>query len=534
MHWLLTFNIIYLSIFSRSSISTDSQTEKRKNILFIVADDLGWNDVGWNNPDMHTPNLDTLAENGIILNQSYVQPTCTPSRVSFMTGYFPYKLGLQQNGLRPLESNAVSLNYTMMPEKLKELNYSTHMIGKWHLGYCNKNFTPTSRGFDSFFGFYLGSQDHFYHNTSGVSKNGTKFRGYDFHYNYNPYPQAIGVYSTDLYAERTIEIINNTDEDKPFFIYLAFQNPHSPPQVPKGSPVSGCQNITNKNRRLFCGMVEQIDLAVGKIVLALKRRGLYNDTLIVFTSDNGGQVLHGGNNYPLRGNKGTIWEGGIRAPGFIHAKFLNLRRGYVSMRLFHAVDWYPTFIELAGGGLSQSKSNPKINTSLNIDGISQWKGIINASAPSPRNNFLINMIIKKKIFAGIRFGNFKLLLGMAGEMDDWYKPDNKKVNINDGMYSGGSGQTLNNSGINEILDPKFENYIEKLKIDRNDIWYFNIMRDPYEKNNIDTKDKVFYKMLDLLVMYRESYKSPTRIRENLAGNPNFYDGYFHYGWCDSY
>ncbi|KAL1419549.1 hypothetical protein MTO96_025291 [Rhipicephalus appendiculatus] len=144
-----------------------TKTEDRPpHIILIVADDLGWNDVSWNNHKMHTPNLERLAREGVILNQSYVLPTCTPTRAALLTGRYPYKLGIQGHGIRHLEPYGLPLGMATLPEELKRRNYSTHAFGKWHLGYCNWSLTPTHRGFDTFRGYYLGSGDYFNHTIS--------------------------------------------------------------------------------------------------------------------------------------------------------------------------------------------------------------------------------------------------------------------------------------------------------------------------------------------------------------------------------
>ncbi|CAK9296359.1 unnamed protein product [Gordionus sp. m RMFG-2023] len=229
------------------------------------------------------------------------------------------------------------------------------------------------------------------------------------------------------------------------------------------------------------GMVAYVDLSMGRIVRALQRENLYNDTLIVFTSDNGGQVLQGGNNYPLRGNKGTLWEGGIRVAGFIHAKFLKLIKGYVRNKLIHAVDWYPTFVELAGGSAKSghSISDPK-KKSLKSDGVSQWKSIIDRNVPSPRNHFLINLMLQNKYFAGIRYKNFKLLLGNPGDMDGWYEPNTsneskkKKNSLNE------SSRQISIKSTKKVIctykknTPELDKCRKKLLTNSPIIWYFNI------------------------------------------------------------
>ncbi|CAK9301396.1 unnamed protein product [Gordionus sp. m RMFG-2023] len=511
-----------------------SLIEKKKNILFVVVDDLGWNDVGWNNPAMPTPNLNWLAKNGIILNQSYALPICTPSRAAFLTGYHPVKLGLQSNVIKSLQPNAISLRRTLLPMILKKNGYSTHMLGKWHLGYCNKDFVPNSRGFDTFFGYYSGGQDHINHKAGGVLDNGTKFTGYDFHENYEPYRKAIGVYSSDLYTNRTIDLIEKHDNVKPFFIYLSYQNVHSPLKIPKERIVPRCQHIKDKKRQIYCSMVAHVDSSMGEIVGVLKKKKLYRDTLIVFTSDNGGQVLQGASNYPLRGSKGTLWEGGIRVASFIHAGFLKLKKGYVSNKLIHAVDWYPTFVELAGG----SKVTPGKKLSKS-DGISQWKSIIDKNVPAPRNHFLINMVLQNKYFVGIRYGNFKLLLGNPGDMDDWYDIPNTlhiRSITNSPNESGGpiSHTIKKNNCKYKMGNPELDKCRKEMITNSTNIWYFNIKEDPYEKNNMILRDATFFKMLNLLVDYTKFYKSPTHKKQDPKGHPIHFNGVFNFGWCDAF
>ncbi|CAG5128221.1 unnamed protein product, partial [Candidula unifasciata] len=207
------------------------------NLVWIVADDLGYNDVGFHNPDVKSPNIDHLAQTGIKLNQSYVQPLCSPSRTAFMTGIYPFPHLVIQPG----QAVCVPLNITMFPEVLKQNGYKTHAVGKWHLGFCNWACTPTFRGFDSFYGFYNGGEDFYTKQYLGY---------FDFRFNTSVHKQAKGGYSTvpqkylDMYA-----------------------------------------HIDDENRRNFSGMVTSMDDAVGRVVTALKEKGIYNNTLIFFTSD---------------------------------------------------------------------------------------------------------------------------------------------------------------------------------------------------------------------------------------------------------
>ncbi|GFY59697.1 arylsulfatase B [Trichonephila inaurata madagascariensis] len=277
------------------------EAAKRPHIFFIVADDLGWNDIGWNNPEIQTPHLDELARNGVIMNQSYVQPICTPSRASFMTGYYPYHIGRQNCVVIVLEPTGVSIKYPFLPQKLKEIGYSTHIIGKWHLGHCNQSYTPLYRGFDSFLGFYYAEGDYYTHT---IEKSVQVWQELlDFHRNSYPTNQYKGVYTTEVMKNAVTELLSKSDPDIPLFLYLPFQAVHS--------------------------MVTAMDEAVGSLVTDMKRYGFWDNFLIAFISDNGGEVLSGGSNYPLRGAKMTLWEGGTRVPTFLYGDVLQ-KKGYVN------------------------------------------------------------------------------------------------------------------------------------------------------------------------------------------------------------
>ncbi|XP_022241171.1 arylsulfatase B-like [Limulus polyphemus] len=323
---LFTLLVIVL-VLIRNAIGQRRSFSMRPHVVLIVADDLGWNDVSWNNPDIKMPNLERLARGGVILNQSYVQPVCSPSRTAFMTGYFPYHVGRQNSYIHRFQPSGVYLNYTFLPEKLKQLGYSTHVIGKWHLGYCNWSYTPTFRGFDSFFGFYLGAEEYYTHRSGYDGQNYLDLRN-----NTKPATEYGGVYSTNLFSTVTTKLISRLNPRIPTFLYLPFQAVHSPLEVPQ-KYLDMHKNIEDVNRRKYSGMISALDEAVGNITTALKKYGFYSNSVIGFTTDNGGQIQFGGNNWPLRGNKGTLWEGGTRGPAFVHSPLLN-RKGFVTNNPF--------------------------------------------------------------------------------------------------------------------------------------------------------------------------------------------------------
>ncbi|WAR30380.1 ARSJ-like protein [Mya arenaria] len=317
----ITYFIVYLTI---HKIST-----KQPHILLIVADDYGFHDIGYHNRDFQTPNLDKLALGGVRLENYYVQPICTPTRSQLLSGRY----------------------------QLKEAGYSTHAVGKWHLGFYKDDYIPTNRGFDSFFGFLTGGETYYTHYLCYDNKCGTDMRDMT-----HPTDAYNGTYSTTLFAEKAIDVINNHDEDKPLFLYVPFQAVHAPMEVPE-KYMEPYRHINDKFRR----MVACMDEAVGNITEAMTKRGFWDDTVLVFTTDNGGEIAAGGNNYPLRGWKHSLWDGGMHAVGFVHSKLIGSQMtGSATMELMHVTDWFPTLVKLAKGNLNGTKP---------LDGFDQWATI---------------------------------------------------------------------------------------------------------------------------------------------------------------
>eukprot|EP00117_Sycon_ciliatum_P044235 scpid60590/ scgid4143/ Arylsulfatase B; N-acetylgalactosamine-4-sulfatase len=397
--------------------AAEVRMRRQPHILFVVADDLGWNDIGFRNDAVLTPNLDALAREGVILNQSYVQPICSPTRSCFMTGRYPIHTGVK-GIIMPQQGFGLNPTLNTIANALRELGYATHMVGKWHLGFCKQAYIPTQRGFDTFYGHYLGAEDYYTHRrTVSVPAAGgqgvRKVRGYDFHRDtrdsFHSEYAADGVYSTEAFGKEAVDIIDRHDPSTPLFLYLAFQAIHGPLQVPRRYLDMYKNFKGSSDRRHVLGMLAAMDEAIGNVAQALRQNNLWDNTLVVFTTDNGGEVTHGGNNWPLRGNKGTVWEGGTRGTAFIHASWLTTK-GRTYNGIIHAVDWYPTLIAAAGGGDSGGSGN--IKDGMGIDGLDMWSALQD-NRTSPRTGFVYNIDPDSNTFA-IRVGRYKYIKSNAG------------------------------------------------------------------------------------------------------------------------
>lgn len=335
-----------------------SASAEKPNILIIISDDLGWNDVGYHGSEIKTPNIDKLAETGICLEQHYAMPTCTPTRVSLMTGKYPSRYGI----LGPDYGEVINLGDPTLASILSENGYFTAIAGKWHLG--SPPYTPLKYGFQSSYGYFDGQIDPYTHEY----KTETKFTSRKSWHRNDEYFDEEG-HVTDLLTAEAIRIIEEKRE-KPFFLYVAHHVPHYPLDEPEKWMSLYDALSMHPSRKLFAASVSHMDDGIGKILEALERTGKRDNTLILFFSDNGGQhswhsttdyqgkytnkphsVL--GNNYPLTGWKGDLYEGGIRLPaianwpGKIESKILNSP--------IHMVDWLPTLIHLTGNTNSGKK-----------------------------------------------------------------------------------------------------------------------------------------------------------------------------------
>ncbi len=373
------------------------QAAAKPNIIHIVADDLGSNDVGFNGcNDIHTPNLDSLAKTGAVFKQFYVQPMCTPTRAVLMTGRYPHRYGLQTAVIPSVSDYGLDTSEWLMPQCLREAGYKTAIIGKWHLGHADKKYWPKQRGFDYQYGAMIGELDYFTHMEHGVLD---WFRDNE--------PVREDGYTTNLLGDDAVKYIMAQDKEKPFYLYLTFNAPHTPYQAPQ-EYIERYKDIAEPTRRVYAGMVSCLDDNIGRVVAALNQKGLRNDTLILVHSDNGGtkNAMFAGvmadmskikipcDNSPYSEGKGTLFEGGTRVCAF--ANWPNRIKAGTVNGLLHAADLYPTLASLAGA--STAKCKP-------LDGFNIWETIAEGK-PSPRTEIIYSI---EPFRAALRQGDWKLI-----------------------------------------------------------------------------------------------------------------------------
>lgn len=325
-----------------------SHAGEKPNILLIVADDMGYGDLScYGSKQIQTPHLDKLAENGVRFTDGYVSNSvCAPSRAGLMTGRYGSRFGFEHNLSKPdyakPEYAGIPLDEPLISDRMKELGYRTGIVGKWHLGESVPAHHPNARGFDFFFGMLGGG--HNYWPTPEKNK---------LLYNQTKVTEIRTPYLTDWFTLEAIDFIKNTGKasvsnaEAPWFLYLSYNTPHSPMQA-KQEDLKKFEHIKPKTRRIYCAMQHCMDENIGKIVAALKEGGQFENTLIVFISDNGGSVeVSHACNAPLTGTKGTYYEGGIRIPTIFHwpAKL----EASVYKHPVISLDFMATFVAAGGG-----------------------------------------------------------------------------------------------------------------------------------------------------------------------------------------
>jgi len=348
----------------------------RPHILMVLQDDLGHDDVAFNGNSVNmdvTGNITALANEGLILKRHYVHWHCSPTRRTALTGRLPVHHSEYLSGDA---TDDIDLRWTTIAQKLKSVGYRCFWYGKGHTGYLSTNHLPLQLGFDNFTGFLPGEQSHFA---------AQRWQG--------NFPFNDTTYSAELYGERavvTLQEYTPGPSSPPLFFYLPWQNVHEPYQAPPWWP----SNSSNVLR----GMLQASDNWMGQIVSLLKTKGMWNTTAIFYSADNGGVDM--GSNWPLRGEKHTNWEGGVRVAAFISGGFLpSVVRGSTSNIVVHIADWYPTICVLAGVSgkddppvppATVDPSNPTKNIYGNrsfppVDGVDIWPIITNPTTYSPTN-----------------------------------------------------------------------------------------------------------------------------------------------------
>lgn len=375
-----------LIVTAGAAVATDApKAADRPDIVFLLVDDLGRNDVGFmGGAQIRTPEIDKLAKAGAVLTQFYVQPVCSPTRASLMTGRYPMRYGLQVGVVRPTADYGLPLEERMLPKALQEAGYTTAICGKWHLGSFDKAYWPRARGFDHAYGHLFGALDYFTH---------IRDDKLDWYRNGEPLKEE--GYTTTLVADEAVRVVERQPKDKPLFLYVPFNGVHSPWQVPES--YAKPYESMKKPRGTYAGMLAAVDEAVGRIAGAVEKAGRRPNTLFVFSSDNGGPspgtVTDNG---PLRAGKGTVYEGGVRVCAFATWDG-RIPAGVRRDGMMHMVDWYPTLLKLAGVQPEQP---------LPPDGVDAWP-MIAGDKPSARTEVLCNTTPNG---GALRMGDWKIVV----------------------------------------------------------------------------------------------------------------------------
>lgn len=502
---------------------------KKPHILFIVIDDLGSHDLGRHGSGIHTPHVDKLADEGVYMDNYYVLPYCSPTRAALLSGRYPLHTGCHQV-IDPDSVQGLPLDEETMAQVMRRAGYQAHAVGKWHIGHSNWRMTPTYRGFQSFFGFYIGGEHYFSHyNRDGYDLRFDKqeFCGKDC----SRLADERGNYSTHVFTREAIRVIDeyhesskdNSEEEEqsPLFLYLAYQAVHYPDEVP--DQYRDRYNGTAKkegwsdHRQTYAGMLTAADEGIHDVTEYLKQKGMWEDTVVVFTTDNGGPTalcaVQGSSNYPKRGGKCTIYEGGTTGDGFVSGPALSthwdvaVKQSYPY--LFHVVDWLPTI----AAAVKEPPNGKPLDGVNHLDALksAQKKGDIKSGKP-PREEIFVGYVYvpyKGGWWYGpaVRYHNWKLIQGGTGG------PESTSV-IPEGSKHPMDG---GNTSVTYSL--------------------YDLSKDPEEQHDVAKANPLVVQMLQSkLRMYQENYVPPQPTRDPSCPFPGLTNtskyGPVWMPWCD--
>ena len=385
--------LLLLWSFLLCSPSTLAATQP--HLLYVTVDDLGWKDVGYHGSSIRTPTIDRLAAGGARLEHFYVQPYSTQTRAAVLTGRYPMRYGLQTMQIQWFSAFALPEDERTLPQALREAGYRTVLIGKWHLGHASKSAWPDQRGYDHFYGHLTGQIDYFKKTDRGGRPDWWR----------NDKAIKEEGHATTLMAREAVAIVSRHDKTKPLFLHLAFAAPQAPHQGAK--PFIDFYHADDQKLRAYRAMISAVDSALKEVMDALDRRGMQQETLVVFHAATGGAVrreqpsgdgdtdANVANNGPYRDGRGSLYEGALRAAALVWWPG-HVPPGIVTARI-HAVDLYPTLLLRAGGDLEQRKP---------LDGVDLWPTIAEGK-PSARREALLNV---EDFRGAIRVGDWKLIV----------------------------------------------------------------------------------------------------------------------------
>ncbi len=450
----IIYLILLLVIFSCE------KNNNKPNIVFILADDLGYGDLSsYGSETIETTNIDKLAEDGVKLKSYYAaQPVCSASRAAILTGAYANRIGIY-NAFGPTSDSGINSNEYTLAEMLKDNGYETGIFGKWHLG-SKKEFFPTNHGFDEFYGILYSNDMWRWHpeNPEGYPQDLLLYR------NENPLKEIID--QSNLTKDITTESINfiEKNKDNSFFLYIAHPQPHVPLFVSEDF-----EDLTGNG--LYADVITEIDYSVGRVLDKIEESGLTENTIVVFTSDNGPWLSYGdhaGSSGIYREGKGTTWEGGVRVPSII--KFTNGLKPSIIDEPVMAIDWMPTFANITRSKLSQNK----------IDGKDIWPLLSGEVKQTPHQELYFYHRVNE--LHSIRMNNWKIQFSRT------YRSLNGRAGGKDG------------------IPVKYDmNLIEKNEL-------YNLKDDPQEKINVyDSFPEIAKKMEEL------GDKARIKLGDNLMG-----------------